>query len=178
MDNLCTYFLDLVQNSIAAKSETITLSMVESNHLHVTIIDDGCGMTEDELDRALSPFYSSRTTRRVGLGLSMMKMLLEQTNGSMKLTSKKHQGTTLMMSFDLSHIDLPDIGDIGELVYFISIHQDVKDFVFIYQKQEEIYRYHLKEIKEILGDALQTFSVMKALIQSINEEINTIRGIT
>jgi len=177
MDSLCTYFLDLVQNSIAAKSQIITLSMVENHLFHVSIGDDGCGMNEDELNQALSPFYSSRTTRRVGLGLSMMKMLVEQTNGSFKLTSKKHKGTTLDLSFDLSHIDLPDIGDIGELIYFISIHQDVKDFIFTYQKNQKTYRYHLKEIKEILGDALQTFSVMKALIQSINEEINTIRGI-
>lgn len=178
MDNLCFYLLDLIQNSIAAKSSFIELSIIENHTIAISITDNGIGMTEDELNQALSPFYSSRTTRRVGLGLSMMKMLTEQTNGSFELTSVKNKGTKLSLSFNPSHIDFPDIGDIGDLVYFISIHQDVVNFSFIYQKGTEKYQYHLKEIKEILGEALQTFSVMKALIQTINKEIDTIRGIS
>ena len=176
MDNLCSYFLDLVQNSIAAKSSLIKLFIHESDKLAVEIIDNGVGMTDDEQNRALSPFYSSRTTRKVGLGLSMMKMLIEQTDGIFHLSSEKHKGTKLFLQFDSNHIDLPEMGDIGELIYMISIHQDVKDFIFIYQKNNEKYEYHLNKIKDILGDALQTFSVMKALIQSINDEIKIMRG--
>lgn len=176
MDNLCLYFLDLVQNSIAAKSSLIKLFIDDSEKLAIEIIDNGIGMTDDEQNQALSPFYSTRTTRKVGLGLSMMKMLTEQTNGYFNLSSQKNKGTRLVMHFDPLHIDLPDMGDIGELIYLISIHQDVEDFIFTYQKGNQKYQYHLKEIKEILGDALQTFSVMKALIQSINNEIKTMRG--
>ncbi|TNF06838.1 MAG: ATP-binding protein [Bacillota bacterium] len=176
MDNLCIYFLDLMQNSIAAKATLIELHMVEDDMLHVVIKDNGQGMSKETLSRASSPFYSSRTTRKVGLGLSMMKMLIDQTEGSFELNSEIGVGTELKLKINLKHIDTPDVGDIGELIYLISIHQDVKDFIFTYQVNGETYIYDLKEIKEILGDELQSFTVMKTLNEMINKEINTIRG--
>jgi hypothetical protein len=177
MDNLCIYFLDLIQNSIAAKATLIELHIVEDDMFHVMIKDNGLGMSKETLDQASSPFYSSRTTRKVGLGLSMMKMLIEQTEGLFELNSKLGIGTELKLSFNLKHIDTPDLGDLGDLIYMISIHQDVKDFIFTYHVNKETYVYDLKEIKNIFGDDLQTFSVMKALNDMINKEINTIRGI-
>ena len=168
--------LDLVQNSISAHSSLIKLLIHENDILTIELIDNGKGMSDEEKQQALSPYYTSRVTRKVGLGLSMMKMLTEQTEGVFNLTSQQHKGTKLSLQFNPKHIDLPEMGDIGELIYLISIHQDVEDFIFIYQKGNQTYQYHLKEIKDILGDALQTFSVMKALIKSINEEIQILRG--
>jgi hypothetical protein len=178
MDNLCIYLLDLIQNSIAANAPLIELHIVENDMLHVSIKDNGKGMSKETLDQATSPFYSSRTTRKVGLGLSMMKMLIEQTEGSFELHSELGKGIELNFSINLKHIDAPDMGDIGELIYMISIHQEVKDFIFIYQVNDKRYTYNLYDIKNILGDDLQSFSVMKALISMINKEIETIRGIT
>jgi hypothetical protein len=176
MDNLSSYLLDLLQNSIQAKATRIELSIHETDILEIIIKDNGFGMTKDELNQAASPFYTTRTTRRVGLGLSMIKLLTEQTEGSFKLTSTKGKGTELNLVFNHHHIDMPDFGDLGEMIYMVSIHQDVNDFIFNYQYQQESYAYSLKEVKEVLGSAIQTYSVMQGLIKSINNEIEMIRG--
>jgi len=176
MDNLSLYLLDLLQNSIKANAKLIELTIYESNHLEIVIKDNGIGMTEKELEVASSPFYTTRTTRKVGLGLAMIKLLTEQTEGSFDLTSQKGVGTILKLSFDHHHLDMPDLGDLGEMIYMISIHQDVEDFIFDYHHNNENYHYQLKEVKDILGDTLNRYSVMQELIKSINNEIEIIRG--
>ena len=178
MDNLCTYLFDLIQNSIAAKSSFIELTILESDKLYITIKDNGHGMDNEEVHKAISPFYTTRKTREVGLGLSLIKMVTEQVEGTFNLTSVKHQGTTLELSFNHHHIDMPDIGDIGEMIYMISIHQDVTNFIFDYFKDEQNYHYDLKEIKDVFNSTLQSYSIMKGLIASINKEIETLRGKT
>lgn len=178
MDNLCTYLFDLIQNSIQAQASLIELTIIESNQLHIILKDNGFGMDEETLHKATSPFYTTRKTRDVGLGLSFIKMLTEQVDGTFELSSIKNKGTTLKLSFDHHHIDMPEIGDIGEMIYLVSIHQDVKDFIFEYIKDEENYHYHLKEIKDVFNATLQSYSIMKALIASINKEIETLRGKT
>lgn len=177
MDNLSSYLLDLLQNSIQAKASYIELSIDESDILEINIKDNGVGMNETELIQASSPFYTTRTTRKVGLGLSMIKLLTEQTEGTFELTSQKNIGTHLRLTFNHHHLDMPDFGDLGEMIYMVSIHQAVTDFVFTYHYHKEIYQYRLLEVKEILGSSLTTYSVMQGLIKSINNEIETMRGI-
>lgn len=89
MDDLATYLYDLLQNSIAAKSKTIELSMIEDLNLTIIIKDDGKGIDEKDINHVTSPFYTTRTTRKVGLGLSFIKMLTEQTDGTFRIESKK-----------------------------------------------------------------------------------------
>lgn len=176
MDDLATYLYDLLQNSIAAKSKTIELSMIEDLNLTIIIKDDGKGIDEKDINHVTSPFYTTRTTRKVGLGLSFIKMLTEQTDGTFRIESKKNEGTILELSFNQHHIDMPQIGDIGELIYMMSVHQDVNEFIFTYRKYDEKFIYQLTTIKPMFGQSLYQSEIRLGLIDWISHEIKNIRG--
>lgn len=176
MDDFSLYLLDILQNSIAVKASKIELSIIEKKHLFVEIKDNGSGMSKESLRKALSPFYTTRTTRNVGLGLPMIKMLCEQTNGSFTIDSMQNIGTTINMKFNHKHIDMPPIGDLGDMVYMISAHQDIKEFIFTYQYYKTKYCYVLSKVKKILGNDLNNYQTMKGLTKIVNHEINKIRG--
>ena len=178
MDDLSLYLQDLIQNSIAAKASKIECTINETEDMTITIKDNGCGMTKEELEKAKTPFYTTRTTRKVGLGLPMIQMLAEQTEGSMELQSIKNEGTTLVIRLKHHHIDMPPIGNLGEMVYMVSIHQDVQEFIFTYVYYQTEYQYILTEVKEILGQTINQYTMMQALIEMINNEIKTIRGVS
>ena len=178
MDNLSAYLIDLTQNAIAAKASLIELTLTETNKLDIELHDNGCGMDETTLIKATSPYFTTRKTRKVGLGLSMIKLLSEQTEGTFDLQSKPHEGTKLHVSFDLHHIDMPPRGDLGEMVVLISIHQDVTEFIFTYQKHKEHYTYRLSDMKKMLGETLQDINIINFIKDYINQEIMKVRGIT
>lgn len=177
MDDLATYLFDLTQNAIRAKAKYIQLTMQETeNALSIVLKDDGCGMDEASLKQATSPYFTTRQTRKVGLGLSMIEMIVKQTEGSYHLDSRLGEGTTLTMTFHHHHIDMPPMGDLGELIMMISIHHEVQDFTFTYLKHNNRYQYSLSEIKNMFGTTINTYSVMDAMTHYINQEINKVRG--
>lgn len=176
MDDLANYLLDIIQNSIQARSTMIKLSIIEDEVLKIKIIDNGIGMSEKVLNQVTSPFYTTRTTRKVGLGLPLIKMLCEQTDGDFRIESTEGLGTSLYLMMHHHHIDMPPMGNLGEMIYTISIHQDVSEFIFTYEKNQKKYTYQLTEIRRILGETLTTYSVMQGLIEHINQEIELRRG--
>lgn len=176
MDNLATYILDLVQNSITAKSSVINVEVIENDMLHLKIEDNGVGMDQKTLEKASSPFFSTRKTRDVGLGLSLIRMLSEQTSGTFHLSSRINEGTILDVTFDHHHIDMPPFGDFGDMITTISIHQDVNEFIFSYTANENKYIYQLTDIKKMLNETINDVKVMNYLKDYINQEINHVRG--
>lgn len=177
MDNIAAYLLDLIQNAIAAKASLIELTIKEEDTFDVTLSDNGSGMDEETLNKAISPYFTTRKTRKVGLGLAMIKLLSEQTNGTFELKSKRYKGTELHVSFDPKEIDMPPIGDLGEMVLIVSLHQDVSEFIFNYQRFNEHYRYQLSEMKKMLGETIKEINIMNYIKDYINQEITKVRGI-
>lgn len=119
MKELSLNILDIVQNSVKAKAENIFVELEESEEqLRIRITDDGCGMSPEFLARVLDPFTTTRTTRKVGLGLPLLKMAAEATGGSLEILSKDENshpsdhGTVLTALFYKNHIDCPPLGDI------------------------------------------------------------------
>lgn len=176
MDNLAEYLLDLTQNAITAKASLIEMSIIQNDLLTVKLKDNGVGMDPETIKKATSPYFTTRKTRKVGLGLPMIKLLSEQTEGTFELTSTPLKGTCLQVTFDHHHIDMPMIGDLGEMVMLISIHQDVCEFIFTYQCYEAIYHYRLSEMKEMLGTTLNDSNIMNYIKDYINQEIAKVRG--
>jgi hypothetical protein len=172
MDDLATYLFDIIQNSITAKSSRIHLSINIDDMMKIKIVDNGHGMSEHVLKKATSPFFTTRTTRTVGLGLSFLKMVAEQTEGTFLLDSIENEGTKLYLNLNYLHPDMPPIGDLGELIYTLTIHQDIIEFIFDFQYRDHVYHYQASEMKEMFQETLHTFKIMKALVKLINQEIH------
>jgi hypothetical protein len=180
MNDLSLSILDLVENSIAARATSIDVTVNEDhklNRLIVTIIDNGCGMDEVTVKNALDPFYTTKTTRRVGLGLPFVKMAAEDAGGTLFLSSKPSQGTELIVSFTLDHVNTPPLGDLASTIYTICAHQAVQGFTYHHLVGDHRFDFDLQQVKTILqGVPVTDGSVMKFLLEYLNENIDLIRG--
>ena len=110
MNELSLYLLDITQNSIKAQAKVVQIKIEENlykNLLSIDIIDDGCGMSKDVVSRVSDPFYTTRTTRKVGLGIPLLKELCELCCGTFSIESEVNKGTTLKCTFVYDNIDLP-----------------------------------------------------------------------
>lgn len=118
MKELSLHLLDVAQNSVSAGADHIDLVLEETpdGRLHMTIADDGRGMSPDLLARVTDPFTTTRTTRKVGLGLPLLRLTAEQTGGRMDIQSQEGAGTTVRAEFQLSHIDCPPLGDLASTI--------------------------------------------------------------
>jgi hypothetical protein len=114
MRELSLHILDILENALAADATRIELTIEEdltADSLTITVKDNGRGMSQEQLARALDPFYTTRATRRVGLGLPLFKAAAERCNGGLAITSQAGQGTTVRVTFQHSHIDRAPLGD-------------------------------------------------------------------
>ncbi len=159
MKELSLNILDIVENSAKAGAPNIGIALDEHAHLlTLTITDDGCGMTEETLLRITDPFYTTRTTRKVGLGIPLLTLAAEQTGGSVSITSKHKDayptdhGTVVCAKLYTNHIDAPPLGDvIATLVTIIQGHPD-RDFLYTHRTETLDVSLDTKEMREILGD--------------------------
>lgn len=123
MPDLAMHILDIVENATRAGARHISLAIVEDsaeNVVSITIADDGKGMTEEELRRALDPFYTTKSRRStVGLGLPLLKETAEQAGGCLVVTSAPCKGTEVHARMALDHIDRPPLGDINQTLRII-----------------------------------------------------------
>lgn len=156
MNELALYILDLTQNSVAAGALHVWIRVTidkENDSLHIEIEDDGCGMSEEFLRRVISPFTTTRTTRKVGLGIPMIKQLCEMCEGRFSITSAPGEGTCLKLDFRLSHVDLPPMGDLAETMTALVIGSpDKPDFSLTYSAGSEPYEFDTSSIRQVLGE--------------------------
>ena len=115
MKDLSLHILDIAQNSITAGARHLDLTLTEvAGQIAFTVTDDGCGMSRALLEQVSDPFTTTRTTRKMGLGIPLLRMAAEQTGGSVEITSTEGAGTTLRAVFNAAHIDCPPPGDMGD----------------------------------------------------------------
>ncbi len=155
MKDLSLHILDIVQNSIRAKANLIGIEIAEipdQNQLIITITDDGTGMSAELLQRAIDPFYTSRTTRKVGLGLSLFKQNAEMTGGSFNIESEPSKGTIVTAIFGLNHIDRPVMGDLVDTLLLLICSPDGPDYVFKHQTPSGEFELDTREVKQTLDN--------------------------
>lgn len=144
MEDLSLHILDIVENSIRACAKKIEIKIIEDkirDLLNIEIIDDGKGMDEKTLKNVLDPFFTTRNTRKVGLGLPLIAQSAEESGGSIKIKSKPGKGTKIKATFGYSHIDRRPLGDIRKsLKVLIAANPDIN---FIYEYREDGVSYHL-----------------------------------
>lgn len=159
MRELSLNVMDIVQNSISAGASLITIQVEESapeDLLSISVTDNGCGMTREQVEHVIDPFYTTRTTRSVGLGVPLFKMEAEMTGGSFQIDSEKGKGTTLTAAFKPSSVDMIPLGDISGTVQLLISCNPNLDFIFTRSYKNgtgEKREFSLKtqELREALG---------------------------
>ena len=139
MRELADNILDIAQNSIAAGASLMEIDISVSraqDTVSLAFIDDGCGMSEDMVRAVCDPFTTTRKTRKVGLGLPLLKMTAQATGGEMSIASKPGEGTTVRVTFGLSHIDRPPMGDVPGVLYTLVLMNPTTDFRFALDTRE------------------------------------------
>ena len=158
MDELSLYVLDITMNSVRAGATEISITLSDDGEwLTFTVSDNGCGMTEEQLERLSNPFFTTRKTRKVGLGIPFLKMLAEMTGGYVTVTSVhesagENHGTTTTAKFGRNHIDFIPLGDMVETVKTLIQGAPDVDFTFTHSFTTGEVHLSCKELREILGD--------------------------
>lgn len=147
--------LDVAENSIRAGADLIEIKVSvqpEADTLTVYIEDNGCGMTELQAEQVTDPFYTTRTTRKVGLGIPFFKQAAEAADGSFRIVSETGKGTNVTAVFRLSHIDRMPLGDICSSIYTLIAFNENIDFVYTYEYGNRSFILDTREMREILGE--------------------------
>ena len=180
MKELSLNILDITQNSISAEASLITISVVkdsENNLLTLSIEDNGKGMSEDFVKNVCDPFTTTRTTRKVGMGIPLLKMAAEQAGGDFKIESELGKGTTVSASFQLNHIDRIPLGDVGQTMSVLASCNEQVNFVYRHESDGEEFLFDTREVKEALGGVpLNEPDVIIWMQEYIREGIQSING--
>lgn len=180
MKDLSLHILDLLQNSTVVNSTLITLDITDSikeNIFKFCITDNGKGMSKEFLEKVTDPYRTTRTTRKVGLGLPLIKMNSEQCNGGFDIQSQLDKGTKLTFWFEHNNIDRPPMGDLaGAFVLTIAQNEEIQ-FILTYKTDKDIFTFDTQEIKEALdGISLNNNDVIKMLREMIEENLKEIEA--
>lgn len=181
MQEISLNILDIVQNSIRADATLIEVTIEETPSADVfafTVKDNGSGMDQEMVKRVTDPFVTTRTTRKVGLGISLLKSLAQQAGGDIKLESEVGIGTIIRADFSYTHIDRQPLGDISAvMVSLISMNPSI-DFVYTHSFEKEQFQLDTRELRKILGDevSFSEISVATWIGEYINENITEIYG--
>ena len=180
MKDLSLNLLDIAENSVKAGATLTQLLLTqEGDILTFQVVDDGCGMTEEILKGVVDPFYTTRTTRKVGLGLPLLRMAAEQTGGTMEVESRHvdahpdNHGTTVTAVFHTDHIDCPPVGDMTATVTtLIQGHPDT-DFLFRHADGETVAELDTRQLREVLGEvSLAEFEVLQWITGYLTDQYN------
>lgn len=180
MRDISLHLLDLAQNSIKAGASLVTIRMTvdENGWLTFVLIDDGCGMTPELLARVTSPFATTRTTRKVGLGIPMMMENAQRAGGDLTIESHVGKGTTLTVTYDTRNIDSLPMGDLaGTILSLILVNPDRPDFLFEGKSPTGEGSFDTREVRAVLaGVPLNEPAVTAWMKEALEETINPIFG--
>lgn len=180
MRELSLNVLDIAQNSIAAAATQIQMEVVERTDAHtltIGIYDNGCGMTDEQVKSVLDPFYTTRTTRKVGMGVPLFKMAAEQTGGTLTVSSKVGIGTNIKAVFHTDSVDFTPLGDMASTVTtLVSMNTEIQ-FLYRHKVGKKEFVFDTAEIREILGDVpLSEPAVMQWMREFIEENTKALYG--
>lgn len=179
MTELALHILDIAQNSIVAKASIIEIIInedIENDLLTIKIVDNGNGMSEDKVKIATDPYFTSRTTRKVGMGLPLFKQATEDCNGTFILSSKIGTGTKVMATMQYSHIDRQPLGDLAGTIALLASSNPGIDFIYKHITNFGTYSFNTKEVKRELQDiSITNPKVVKFIREMIQENLEELK---
>jgi anti-sigma regulatory factor (Ser/Thr protein kinase) len=181
MEELALHLLDIAENSLAAGATEIGITVLEdaaANLLWLEVADNGRGMDPEEAERALDPFVTSRRTRRVGLGLSLLDAAARRANGRLEIHSRPGEGTRVVATFQLGHIDRQPLGDVaGTLVTLMAGRMDL-DLSYTHRRGERVVTFSTDDLRRLSHGAAfltaQTLRQARELLTAQEDELTTI----
>ena len=179
MREIALHLLDIAENSVAAESKNISVHVHEDllhDRLTASVIDDGRGMDAATVQQVQDPFYTTRTTRNVGLGIPLLKLAAEMAGGSFSRQSEPGQGAWVEAEFRHSHIDRMPLGDLSSTFLTLLISHPQIDWTFLYRltdknKQSHDFLFESAELKSELGDISLTEPEVLTFLRGIFEEV-------
>ena len=182
MKDLSLHVMDILQNSIAAEADTIEINIgvnITEDVLSIKIIDNGRGMDSEFLKSVSSPFITTRTTRSVGLGIPLLKMLCDMAEGNFVIESEVNKGTIVLATFKINHVDRLPLGDIPETIMtIISAYPNLKELVMVLNcNDNKNFVFKLSEIKKAIGSvSINNIDVLIWIKEYLAEQILIIFG--
>ncbi|MGE5614563.1 MAG: ATP-binding protein [Bacillota bacterium] len=180
MKDLSLHILDIVQNSTAAGADCIKVTIRAQRAdgvLEIEVEDDGCGMDGELLARVTDPFATTRATRKVGLGIPLLKASAERSGGSFRIVSQKGTGTTVKADFQLKNIDRPPMGDVAGVIADLAAAYPEIDIQLLLKCGERIFRFSSLEVRQIIGEVpVSELRIMRWMRRYIEEGIWEIFG--
>ncbi len=161
---LSLHILDVLENTVEAGATQVKLGIeedLESDRLIIEVVDNGRGMDEETVARVLDPFFTTRRTRHVGLGLPLFAAAAERCNGSLCVNSRVGQGTRVVATFQHSHIDRAPLGDLkGALLAFLMTDRPV-DLRYAHCVNGCTFEFDTRELREALDGASLTLPAVR-----------------
>lgn len=180
MKDISLHVLDVAQNSISANASSVDILIKELPAWHclcVIVSDNGKGMDINEAERSLDPFYTTRTTRRVGLGLPLFKAQAEASGGKLEIKTEKDRGTTVMAYFDTSNIDCLPLGRMEDTMATLIFCNPNVDFKYTHIYSDKCFKFDTQEIKRKLGClSIADLGVIEWIKKHISENIDELYG--
>lgn len=165
--------LDVAGNSLKAGAGRIEITVEQDEGLdllRIVIADNGCGMNAEQVKRCLDPFYTTRTTRRVGLGIPLFKMAAESSDGSFGIESEEGAGTTVTATFRFSHIDRMPLGDMGETISQLMCMNEGVEIAYTFIRNGQVFEVSSSEFREVLDGAPMNAPEVMAFIREFISE--------
>ncbi len=178
MKDISFHILDIVQNSLHAGADKIVIEMSENTKegtLKLTITDNGSGMDQGMLDQVTDPFFTSSTTKRVGLGLPLLKQNAEQTGGVFEVSSELNKGTVVRAVFNTLSIDMIPEGDLAATMRTLIASDPLKDFIYRQEKDGEEFELNTAAMREELGNIdLSRREVLEFITEFVRSNVSVL----
>lgn len=155
MLTLAAHILDIVENSTRAGAKLVEINIDENSFrdlLSISITDDGCGMSREVLEKVQDPFYTTKTVRRIGLGIPLLKEAALRAGGAFQLESEENQGTKITATFSLKHLDRQPLGDIINTIIILIIANSNVDFFYKHRHNDRQFELDTRKIRKEIED--------------------------
>ena len=180
MKDISLHILDIAHNSVSAGAKNIIIDIredIKGGNLNILIQDDGRGMTPDVVQRVTDPYFTSRTSRKVGLGLPLFKQNAQMTGGDLDIESQPGTGTNVKVHFYLNHIDCPPMGDIPGVIILLVSGTTGVEWYYRHMINDKEYVFDTREVKQELEDiSLSDPDVIRYLKEMIRENLKEMKS--
>ncbi|NLD45548.1 MAG: ATP-binding protein [Chloroflexi bacterium] len=173
MRELSLHLLDLVENSLEAGASLVEIEIVEDhgrNLLSMAVSDNGKGMDTEVVARATDPFYTTRTTRSVGMGIPLLRAAAQQCNGDLWVTSRQGEGTQVRAEFALDHIDRAPLGDLKATLMGILLSNRSCDVRYTHRVDRRQFSFDTRDLRAALGNVPLAHPRVRAWIEAFLDE--------